>query len=198
MIITDNVANLNSHLMQEVCQQFKIVHRNSTPYLPKANGAVEAANIKKILQKIVQWSRYWHEKLPFALLGYRTTVRTSKGATPYLLVYGTEAVVPAEVEIPTLRVIVEAEIDDDEWLYQRRMARAYNKKVRPRNFEVGQLVLKRILPHQVEEKGKFSPNWQGPFVVNKVLPNGALYMTDIEGKMAEMAINADVVKRYYV
>ena len=51
MIITDNAANLNSHLMQEVCQQFKIAHRNSTPYRPKANGAVEAANknIKKIL-----------------------------------------------------------------------------------------------------------------------------------------------------
>ena len=162
MIITDNAANLNSHLMQEVCQQFKIAHQNSTPYHPKANGAVEAANknIKKILQKMVQGSRQWHEKLPFALLGYRTTVRTSTGATPYLLVYGTEAVIPAEVEIPSLRVIVEAEIDDDEWvktrlehlslieekrltsvchgqLYQRRMARAYFKKVHPKNFEVG-------------------------------------------------------------
>ncbi|PHT55362.1 hypothetical protein CQW23_03848 [Capsicum baccatum] len=141
MIITDNAANLNSHLMQEVCLQFKITHRNSTPYRPKANGAVEAANknIKKDTAK--------------------------NGATPYLLVYGTEAVIPAEVEIPSLRVIVEAEIDDDEW---------------------------------VKAKGKFSPNWQGPFVVKKVLPNGALYLTDIEGKMAEMAINADAVKRYYV
>ena len=109
---------------------------------------------------MVQGSRQWHEKLPFALLGYRTTVRTSTGATPYLLVFGTEAVIPAEVEIPSLRFIVEAEIGDDEWvktrlehlsliekkrltsvcygqLYQRRMAQAYNKKVHPRNFEVG-------------------------------------------------------------
>ncbi|PHT99921.1 hypothetical protein BC332_29709 [Capsicum chinense] len=82
-------------------------------------------------------------------------------------------------------------------LYQRRMALAYNKKVCPRNFEVGQLVLRRILPHQVKAKGKFSPNWQGPFVVKKVLPNGALYLTDTEGKMVEIAINADAVKRYY-
>ncbi|PHT61151.1 hypothetical protein T459_35000 [Capsicum annuum] len=78
------------------------------------------------------------------------------------------------------------------------MARAYNKKLRPRNFEVGQLVLKCILPHQVEAKGKFSPNWQGPFIVKKVLPNEALYLTDIEGRMAEMAINVNAVKRYYV
>ncbi|XP_070053931.1 uncharacterized protein [Nicotiana tomentosiformis] len=160
----------------------------------------------------------WVEALPFALLGYRTTVRTSVGATPYLLVYGTEAVIPAEVEIPSLRIVAEAEIDDDEWvktrleqlslidekrlaavchgqLYQKRMARAYNKKVRPRKFEMGQLVLKRILPHQAEAKGKFFPNWQRPFIVTKVLPNGALYLTDIEGKCVDMAINSDVVKR---
>jgi len=68
---------------------------------------------------MVQGSRQWHEKLPFALLGYRTTVRTSTGATPYLLVYGTEAVIPVEVEIPSLLVILEAEIDDDEWVKTR-------------------------------------------------------------------------------
>nr|XP_016451046.1 PREDICTED: uncharacterized protein LOC107775782 [Nicotiana tabacum] len=90
-------------LAKEVCEQFKIEHHNSTPHRPKANGAVEAANknIKKILRKMIQGSRQWYEKLPFALLGYRTTVRTSVGATPYLLVYGTEAVIPAEIEIPS-------------------------------------------------------------------------------------------------
>ena len=121
VIITDNGANLNSNLMKEVCQQFKITHCNSTPYRPKANGAVEAANknIKKILRKMVEGSRQWHERLPFALLGYRTTVCTSIGATPYLLVYGTEAIIPAEVEIPSLRIVAEAEIDDDEWVKAR-------------------------------------------------------------------------------
>ncbi|XP_070029040.1 uncharacterized protein [Nicotiana sylvestris] len=181
VIITDYGDNLNSHLMKQVCQQFKIMHRNSTLYCPKENGAVEAANknTKKILQKIVQGSSQWHEKLPFALLGYRTTVRTSVGATPYLLVYVTEAVIPAGVEISSLRIVAEAGIDDDEWvktrleqlslndekrlaamchgqLYQKRVARAYNKKVRPRKFEVGQQVLKRILPHQVEAKALFN------------------------------------------
>ncbi|XP_070040056.1 uncharacterized protein [Nicotiana tomentosiformis] len=171
-IIIDNAANLNSHLIKEVCEKFKIEHRNSTPYRPKANGYVEAANKnnKKILRKMVQGSRKWHEKLPFALLGYQTTVRTSYGATPYLLVYGTKAVIPAEVEIPSLRIIIEVGIEDTDWvksrleqlsltdgkrlaavcfgqLYQQRMARTYNKKVRPRQFEVGQLVLKCIFPY---------------------------------------------------
>ncbi|XP_060178374.1 uncharacterized protein LOC132608358 [Lycium barbarum] len=62
---------------------------------------------------------HWHEKLPLALLDYRTTVRTLTGATPYLLVYGTEAVLPAEVEIPSLRIIQEAELSDAKWIQNR-------------------------------------------------------------------------------
>ncbi|XP_059294556.1 uncharacterized protein LOC132047544 [Lycium ferocissimum] len=131
---------------------------------------------------MVQGSRQWHEKLPFALLGYRTTVRTSVGATPYLLVYGTEVVIHVEVEILSLRNIKEAEIDDDEWVKNR--------------LEQLSLIDEKRLT-SAEAKGKFAPNWQGPFVVKKVLPNGSLYLTDIEGKMSEMAINADGVKRYY-
>ncbi|XP_027769606.1 uncharacterized protein LOC114075323 [Solanum pennellii] len=170
---------------------------------------------------MVQGTRQWHEKLPFALLGYRKTVRTSIGATPYLLVYGTEAVIPRDVEIPSLRIIVEAEIEDTEWvktrleqlalidekrltavcfgqLYQQRMARAYNKKVHQRHFEVGQLVLKRVLPHQEEAKGKFSQNWQGPYLIKEVLSKGALHVTDVEGKTTGIIFNADSVKRYYI
>ena len=137
--------------------------------------------------------------LPYSLLGYRTTVRTSTWATPYLLVYGTEAVVPVEVVIPSLRIIQEAELSNTEWnskridqlalidekgmvtvchgqLYRQRMTRAFHKRVRTRNFEVGQLVLKRIFPHQDEYKGKFTPNWQGPYMVRKVLCGGALVL----------------------
>nr|XP_009599133.1 uncharacterized protein LOC104094844 [Nicotiana tomentosiformis] len=74
-----------------------IKHQNSTSYMSLMNGAVEAANknIKKILRKMMDNYKQWHEKLPFALLKYRSTVRTSTGATPYLLVYGTEDVIPA-------------------------------------------------------------------------------------------------------
>jgi len=54
-IITDNATNLNNKVISELCEEFKIQHHNSTPYRPKMNGAVEAANknIKKIVQKMV-------------------------------------------------------------------------------------------------------------------------------------------------
>ncbi|XP_049382712.1 uncharacterized protein LOC125847050 [Solanum stenotomum] len=34
-IIIDNGANINNHLMKELCEQLKITHRNSTAYRPK-------------------------------------------------------------------------------------------------------------------------------------------------------------------
>ena len=81
------------------------------------NGEVEVANknIKKIVQKMTVSYRDWHEMLPFALHGYRTSVRTSTGATPFSLVYGMEAMLPFEVEVPSLRILVESGLKESEW-----------------------------------------------------------------------------------
>ncbi|KAA0066098.1 uncharacterized protein E6C27_scaffold21G00890 [Cucumis melo var. makuwa] len=108
-------------MMDELCEQFKINHRNSTPYRPKMNGAVEATNknIKRIIEKMTITYKDWHEMLPFALHGYRTSVRTSTGATPFSLVYGMKVVLPLEVEIPSLRVLMEAKLDETEWIRGR-------------------------------------------------------------------------------
>ncbi|XP_059294713.1 uncharacterized protein LOC132047726 [Lycium ferocissimum] len=148
-------------------------------------------------------------------------VLTSTEATPHLLVYGTEEVIPVEVEIPSLRIIQEAELDDAEWirkryqqhalidekrmiavchgqLYQQRMARAFNKHVRTRVFQIGQLVLKRIFPNQEEYKGQFAPNWQGPYMVRKVLSGGVVVLAEMDSQEWSRAINSDSIKRYYV
>ena len=81
------------------------------------NGVVEAANknIKKIIQKMVITYKDWHEMLSFALHAYRTTVRTSTGTTLYALVYGMEAMMPLEVEIPSLRVLMDSGLEEAEW-----------------------------------------------------------------------------------
>uniref|UniRef100_A0A2N9FPK9 Uncharacterized protein n=1 Tax=Fagus sylvatica TaxID=28930 RepID=A0A2N9FPK9_FAGSY len=179
MLITDNASNLNNRMMDQLCQQFKIQHHNSAPYRPKMNGAVEAANknVKKILSKMTETYKDWHEHLPYALCAYRTSVRTSVGATPYSLVYGMEAVLPVEVEIPSLRILSQTQLEEAEWaqaryeqlnfidekrlaalchgqLYQRRIERAYNKKARPRTFQPGDLVLKKRNMALSDPRGK--------------------------------------------
>jgi len=120
-IITDNDTNLNNKMMGEMCEEFKIQHHNSTPYRTKMNGAVEATNknIKKIIQKMTVSYKNCHEMLPFALHGYRTSVRTSTGATPFSLVYGMEVVLPFEVEVPSLRILVESGLKESEWAQAR-------------------------------------------------------------------------------
>ena len=64
--------------------------------------------------KMAETSRDWSEKLPFALWAYRTSFRTSTGATPYYLMYGMEAVLPIETEIGSLRVTFEQQISETE------------------------------------------------------------------------------------
>jgi len=120
-IITDNGTNLNNDMVQALCEKFKIEHHDFSPYRPKMNCAVEAANknIKRIVQKMVTTYKDWNEMLSFALHGYRTTVRGSTGATPFSLVYGMEAVLPLEVEIPSLRVIMEEKLSEAEWCQSR-------------------------------------------------------------------------------
>ena len=85
------------------------------------NGAVEAANknIKTIIQKMSDNYKTWHEMLPLALMAYRTSIRTSTGATPYSLVYGMEVVILVEVEIPSLRILIESELEEAEWVLER-------------------------------------------------------------------------------
>ncbi|PKI58435.1 hypothetical protein CRG98_021193 [Punica granatum] len=61
----------------------------------------------------------WHKMLPFALLAYRTSIRSSIGATRYSLVYGMEAILPVEVEIPSMRVLAESKLKEAEWAKQR-------------------------------------------------------------------------------
>jgi len=181
------------------------------------NGAVEAANknIKKIIQKMTMSYKVWHKMLPFALHGYQTSVRTSTGATPYSLVYGMEAVLPFEVEVPSQRILAESEWAQTCYdqlnliegkrltamsygrLYQQRIKNAFDKKVRPRKFNEGDLVLKRISHAVKDNRGKWALNYEVPFIVKRAFSGGALVLTNMDGEELPSPVNFDVVKRYY-
>ena len=78
-IITENGTNLNNTMITALCGQFKIQHHNSSPYRPKINGVVEAANknIKKIIQKMTVTYKDWHEMLPFSILYHSSHINRS-------------------------------------------------------------------------------------------------------------------------
>ncbi|KAA3481726.1 RNA-directed DNA polymerase (Reverse transcriptase), Ribonuclease H [Gossypium australe] len=58
------------------------------------------------------------------------------------------------------------------------MISAYNKKVRPREFHEGDI----ILPIQKDFRGKWMPNWEGPHVLKKAFSGGAMISTEMDGK----------------
>ncbi|RVX11289.1 Gypsy retrotransposon integrase-like protein 1 [Vitis vinifera] len=215
-----------AHFRAEVdtlLQEYGIRHHRSSAYRPQTNGAVEAANknIKRILRKMVETSRDWSEKLPFALWAYRTSFRTSTGATPYSLVYGMEAVLPVETEMGSLRVALEQQISETEWAqarfdqlnllderrlraadhvqaYQRKMARAFKKRVKPRPLQKGDLVLRILRGLIGDPRGKFRPSWSGPYVIRELTPEGAAWLTDLDGNQFSEPTNVDQLKKYYV
>ena len=79
-IVTDNGVQFQVETT-ELLQRYGIEHHKSSPYRPQANGAVEVANknVKRFLSKMVKLYKDWSEYLPFALWGYRTTMRTATG-----------------------------------------------------------------------------------------------------------------------
>ena len=58
-------------------------------------------------------------------------------------------------------------------------------------------MLKRIPQNRQDPRGKWSPNWEGPYVVKNAFLGGALILTEMDGKEFLGPINADIVKKYY-
>ena len=152
----DNGPQFISTVFSRFCNKFRFQSISSTAYYPLANGLAEAFNktIAKILKKFISRSqRDWDEKLCECLWAYRTTVCTTTKAMPFSLVYGCEAVLPLEIQIPSLRIAVASSMTEEEKykqrlaqfeeldekrlkaqqqieIYQARIARAYNKGIK--------------------------------------------------------------------
>uniref|UniRef100_A0A7N2L0M9 RNA-directed DNA polymerase n=1 Tax=Quercus lobata TaxID=97700 RepID=A0A7N2L0M9_QUELO len=116
-IITDNGKPFYNRLMTELCEKFEFKQYNSSMYNAPANGLAEAFNktLGSLLKKVVsKTKRDWHERIGEALWAYRTTFRTPTQATPYSLVYGVEAVLPLERQIPSLRIAIQEGLTGEE------------------------------------------------------------------------------------
>ncbi|XP_070055223.1 uncharacterized protein [Nicotiana tomentosiformis] len=129
--------------------------------------------------------------------------KTSTGETPYLLVYGTDAVIPAEVGEPSLRYSCEIrpqnddsrmqELDEVEkrrdMAYVRMVAqkqqaeRYYNKKAKIRPLKVGDYLLKaKTQASKYPREGKLGTNWDGPYKITAIANKGSFQLDTMEGK----------------
>ena len=83
-------------------------------------------------------------------------------------------------------------------IYQRRIARACNKKVKPGKIKVGDMVLKHSRAIVFDVRVKFRLNWEGLYLVKTVLPKGAARISDLEGNEFTKLVNLDHLKKYYL
>jgi hypothetical protein len=80
-----------------------------------------------------------------------------------------------------------------------KIAKAYNKRVVEKLFQVGDLVWKMILPLGTRSGkfGKWSPSWEGMFRVIRVVLGNAYFVEDLEGHSLLKALNEKYLKCYY-
>ncbi|KAL0433158.1 UNVERIFIED_CONTAM: hypothetical protein Slati_2650100 [Sesamum latifolium] len=145
---------------------------------PQSNGQIEVTNrilVQGIKRRLERVGGNWTEELTSILWAYRTSLGGSTGESPFSLVYGTEAIIPAELGTPSHgilnffeesnRDLLKENLDLIEELrekafirtqrYKNTMINSYNKRVKARSFQVGDLVLRRV--DTLKPVGKLDP-----------------------------------------
>ncbi|GKV39439.1 hypothetical protein SLEP1_g47204 [Rubroshorea leprosula] len=190
-IITDNGPQFRAVALRLFCNDYGIELSLTSVYTPRSNGQVESAN-----------------KIVFS----------ATGETPFSLVYGVEAVIPVEVGLPSARSdrhddqingqLLRENLDLVEEVremarirnmaHQGSVARFYNKRVRARQFQVGDLVLRKAgLTNTYSHMGKLAPNWEGPYMVAQVSQPGSYILADMNGRQLPFTWNVQNLRKFY-
>uniref|UniRef100_A0A2N9GBP8 RNA-directed DNA polymerase n=1 Tax=Fagus sylvatica TaxID=28930 RepID=A0A2N9GBP8_FAGSY len=226
-IISDNGTPFVNKDVREVLEHYRIKHRRSTPYYPQGNGQAEATNrmLLRILSKMVfDYGKGWNSHLADVLWAYRGSPKTATGFTPFSLVYGTDVISPPELLVPSPRILqgteleadvemcAEARVADLESLdearelalarslrYHQKLANAYGKTVHTRIFSQGQMVLKTAdhVRRGLPSPSKFTPNWEGPYVIREAHDSGYYRLSKADGTILADPINGKWLKEYY-
>ncbi|XP_059623120.1 uncharacterized protein LOC132266282 [Cornus florida] len=195
IILSDNSTPFVNYRVAQRLQQYNITQRRSSAYYPKGNGQAEATNksLLKIISRTVAEHKFnWVDQLPLALWAHRTSKKRAIGQTPFSLLYGTEAILPIKITIPAAALAARSEVDhfthlealDEQW------------ELACQHLKVDNLVLKAVkhIMHNTSAT-KFTPKWEGPYVVIEVQPSGYCRLQG-DGRKAE-PINSSWLKFYH-
>ncbi|GJW02790.1 reverse transcriptase domain-containing protein [Tanacetum coccineum] len=220
-IISENGKQFRDNPFKDWCEKLCIRQHFTSVKHPQTNGLLERANRslgEGIKARLDARSKNWTEELPHVLWAHRTMIKSSNRDTPFSLTYGTDAVIPAEIGMPTLRT---AEVDlvqnnkaleiNLDLLEERReeaaireakskakMEKYYNLKVRNTSFKPGGLVYRNNDASWAEDTGKLGPKWEGPYEVTEALRKGTYMLRDRDGKQLPLTWNINNLKKCYV
>ena len=82
--------------------------------------------------------------------------------------------------------------------YEQRMKREHNKNVKTRTFQIGDLVLRKVMANtRKPNEGKLGPNWEGPYKVLSQAGHGAYRLEDLDGKPIPRPWNTCNLRKYF-
>jgi hypothetical protein len=169
----------------------------------------------RIYNDLNNFGKRWMKELPSVVWSLRTTPSRATGFSPFFLVYGAEAILPTDLEYGSSRTKAyddrsnqasrEDSLDRLEeaqdvallhsaW-YQQSLRRYHARRVRSRDFQVGDLVLR--LRQDARGRHKLTPPWEGPFIIAKVLKPGTYKLTNDQGEVYNNAWNIQQLRRFY-
>ena len=82
--------------------------------------------------------------------------------------------------------------------YKKRIAKAFNKRVKPRNLKERDLILKVLRDETFDPRGKMKPRWSGPFIIKKIMSGGATRITYLDGEEMLHPININRLQKYHI
>jgi hypothetical protein len=221
-IITDNGTQFTGKKFLNFCDDNNIHVDGSAVAHPKTNGKVERANSMilqglkpRIFKRLDKFRARWVAELLSVLWSLRTTPSRATGFTPFCTVHGSEAVLPTDIDYGSPRVWAYTEegkqvaLEDainqlDEACdiallksakYQQALRRYHERNMRPREFHVGDLVLRRV--QAKKDRHKLSPPWEGPFIIHEVLRPGTYKVKHEDGRVVTNAWNIEHLQPFY-
>jgi transposase InsO family protein len=221
-IITNNGTQFTGKKFLDFCEDHHIRVDWAAVAHPMTNGQVERANgmilqgLKpRIYNDLNKFRKRWMKELPSVVWSLRTTSSRATGFSPFFLVYGAEAILPTDLEYISPRTKPcddrsnqtsrEDSLDQLEEAravallhstrYQQSLRRYHARGVRPRGFQVGDLVLR--LRHDARGRHKLTPPWEGPFIIAKILKPGTYKLANDQGEVYSNAWNIQQLCRFY-
>nr|GEV54910.1 reverse transcriptase domain-containing protein [Tanacetum cinerariifolium] len=176
-IISDNGKQFSDNPFKDWFDKLNITQRFASVKHPQSNGLVERANRslgEGIKSHLGEGNKNWVEELPHVLWAHRTMIKLSHGDTPFSLTYGTEAVIPTEIGMPTYRT---ATVD----VAKSKMMKYYNARVRGVAFKPGEFVYRSNDSSHAVAGGKLGPKLEGPYEVIEALGDGAYKLRSMDG-----------------
>ena len=186
---------------------------------PETNEQVESANrvlLRGLKRRLEKAKGTWAEEVPRIVWAYHTMPQSTTGETPFSLVYGSDAMIPVEIQesSPHFQSFVAEESNEERRVnldlvdevreearikaeaVKRRVEHKHSSKLKHRQFQVADLVMRKARPYQLENK--LSLKWTGPFRVTEVLGNGAYRLETLECNQPQVLFQLKTLALYTV